>query len=79
MSRNTLPPLSEQVKKSLQQYFAQLDGAEPTGLYDMVLNEMERPLLECAMQHTGNKSKAAELLGINRGTLLKKLKQHGIE
>lgn len=78
MGRNTLPPLSEQVKQSLQHYFAQLDGAVPNGLYELVIKEIERPLLECAIKHTGNKSKAAELLGINRGTLLKKLKQHGI-
>lgn len=79
MSSNTLPPLRDQVKQSLKQYFAQLDGAAPAGLYDLVLKEMEHPLLECAIEHTGNKSKAAQLLGINRGTLLKKLKQHGID
>lgn len=79
MSRHTLPPLREQVKLSLKQYFAQLDGTAPTGLYDLVLKEMEHPLLECTIEHTGNKSKAAQLLGINRGTLLKKLKEHGIE
>ena len=78
MTTNKLPPLREQVKQSLQQYFAQLDGATPAGLYEMVLKEIEHPLLECTIKYTGNKSKAAELLGINRGTLIKKLKAHGI-
>tara|TARA_Y100001001_G_scaffold37316_1_gene31179 strand:- start:6625 stop:6801 length:177 start_codon:yes stop_codon:yes gene_type:complete len=52
-----------------------LNGAQPAPVYDMVLREVERPLLEVVMQQTnGNQSRAAEVLGINRNTLRKKLK-----
>ena len=52
----------------------------PTGLYDLVLQEVERPLLETVMHFThGNQTRAAEVLGINRSTLRKKLRQYGLE
>ena len=62
------------VRRSLEQYFADLDGARPHALHDMVITAVERPLLQFAMERTdGNQSAAAELLGINRNTLRKKL------
>ena len=62
------------VQQSLQNYFAQLDGEDPADLYNMVLTEMEVPLLKVVMRYTNwNQSKAAKLLGISRGTLRKKL------
>lgn len=71
-------PLRECVKSVLEAYFSDLNGHSPEGLYQMVLEEIEHPLLEVVMERTrGNQSKAAELLGINRGTLRKKLKHHG--
>lgn len=67
------------VESSLQQYFADLDGETPCGVYDMVLHQVEKPLLECVMaQCGGNQSKAAAVLGLNRNTLRKKLVQHGL-
>ena len=70
-------PLRQHVKKALENYFAHLDGHDPVDLYDMVLEEIEIPLLEMIMSYTkGNQSKAAILLGISRGTLRKKLKQY---
>lgn len=65
------------VLRSLEQYFADLDGAPPHALYELVTGAVERPLLLFAMHRTqGNQSAAASLLGINRNTLRKKLEQH---
>lgn len=68
------------VHRSLREYFNNLEGEEPVNdLYNMVLAEMEIPLLEKILKHTrGNQTKAAEMLGLNRGTLRKKLKQYGM-
>lgn len=72
--------LSSAVHAALEHYFEKLAGHEPDNLYAMVMEEVERPLLECVMLHSGgNQTKAAQFLGINRGTLRKKLKQYGIE
>ena len=76
---NTGQSFASSVQQSLQNYFAQLDGEDPADLYNMVLAEMEVPLLKVVMRYTnGNQSKAAKLLGISRGTLRKKLKTYGL-
>ena len=74
-------PLATCVKNSLERYFHDLDGEKPAGdLYGMVIREVERPLLEIVMKHVqSNQCKAAEMLGINRNTLRKKLKLHGLD
>ncbi len=65
------------VRASLEQYFKDLRGAEPHSVYDMVVQAVEKPLLEVVMQHAdGNQSKAAQWLGINRNTLRRKLLDH---
>jgi len=67
------------VRRSLIEYFNNLEGEEPAELYKMVLAEMEIPLLEKILKYTrGNQTRAAEILGLNRGTLRKKLKQYGM-
>lgn len=67
--------LSTHVKNSLERYFNDLNGEKTTDVYDMVIAEVERPLLEIVMRHVkSNQCRAAELLGINRNTLRKKLK-----
>jgi len=72
--------LSLTVRKMMRQYFKDLDGEKPSGIYNMVVNCVEKPLLEVVMYHAqGNQTRAAELLGINRNTLRKKLLEHGIE
>ena len=72
--------LANSVKSSLDQYFKDLDGEPPHAVYDMVLSCIEKPLLEYVMQYvTGNQSKAAEILGLNRNTLRKKIQQYNIE
>jgi len=71
--------LRDSVEKALENYFHQLDGQEVTDVYQMVLNEIEAPLLESVMLFTrNNQTKASEVLGLNRGTLRKKLKQYGL-
>ena len=69
--------LGHQVSQSMSKYFEQLDGENATNIYDMVLKEVELPLLEIVMkQCDDNQSKASKILGINRGTLRTKLKEH---
>jgi len=67
------------VQKSLRSYFSELDGQTPSGLYNMVMEEVEAPLFrEVMKQARDNQTKAAEMLGLNRGTLRKKLRQYGL-
>ena len=69
--------LEQCVLRSLEQYFADLDGSRPHALHEMVTTAVERPLLQFAMAKSdGNQCAAAELLGINRNTLRKKLQQY---
>ncbi len=70
-------PLCQHTEDALQNYFACLHGDRPGDLYDLVLGEVERPLFKAVMDYTdGNQSQAAGILGINRGTLRKKLKTY---
>ena len=65
------------IKDNLEGYFQDLRGAEPHAVYDMVVNAVERPMLEVVMLRAeGNQSKAADWLGINRNTLRRKLLDH---
>lgn len=77
---NTDPrALKDCVRQALNDYFKQIDGEEITNLYDMVLAEVEAPLLEVVLEMTrSNQSSAARMLGVNRGTLRKKLKQYNL-
>jgi Fis family transcriptional regulator len=71
--------LSHCVEHALTNYFEQLNGESTTHLYDLFLAEVEEPLLKATLIHTqGKQSKAAEVLGLNRGTLRKKLKTYGL-
>ncbi|MDH4235377.1 MAG: Fis family transcriptional regulator [Gallionella sp.] len=72
--------MARHVRKALKEYFKDLDGEKPCcGMYDMVINCVEKPLLEMVLEHVeGNQTRASELLGINRNTLRKKMQQHGI-
>ena len=65
------------VTDSLEQYFRDLDGEKPAAIYDMVLRSVEKPMLEVVLAKAGsNQTLAAEMLGINRNTLRKKLTEH---
>jgi len=71
--------LADCVKRLLERYFKDLDGEKPTSVYEMVLKNIEKPMIETVLGHAqGNQSLAAEMLGINRNTLRKKLQQHGL-
>ena len=69
------------VREAVESYFKDLDGEEPScAVYDMVMNCVEKPLIETVLYHVGgNQTRAAELLGLNRNTLRKKIQQHRIK
>ncbi|MDO8932021.1 MAG: Fis family transcriptional regulator [Rhodocyclaceae bacterium] len=71
--------ISDCIRRSLNRYFRDLDGETPHAIYDMVLGSVERPLLEVIMKHAdGNQTLAAQMLGLNRNTLRKKLTEHNL-
>jgi Fis family transcriptional regulator len=71
--------IEESVRRNVQEYFKNLDGTPPAGVYDMLIRAVEKPLLEVVMAQAGhNQSKAADWLGLNRNTLRKKLDEHGM-
>ena len=73
-------PLNGCVRKALDKYFTDLGDHSTGELYQLFLSEMEQPLLEKVMQIArGNQTRASEILGINRGTLRKKLVQYNLD
>jgi len=71
--------LRDCVSRVLNNYFENLEGQETVDLYELVISEVEAPLMEAVMRETrNNQSKAATMLGLNRGTLRKKLKTYGL-
>ena len=76
---NSTSSLRENVETAMSNYFKHLDGQPVSDVYQMVMSEIEAPLLEQVMKYVrNNQTKAAQLLGLNRGTLRKKLKQYGL-
>lgn len=72
-------PLRGHTERALHAYLASLDGDAPARLYDLVLREVEEPLFRTVLDYaSGNQSRAADILGINRGTLRKKLREFGL-
>lgn len=68
------------VRRELEKYFKDLDGEPASRIYDMVMQCVEKPVIEVVLERAaGNQSRAAEMLGINRNTLRKKMQQHGIK
>lgn len=69
--------LHDCVKKTLNRYFRDLDGEAPHAVYDMVVSTVEKSMLEVVMGHAdGNQTLAADILGINRNTLRRKLNDY---
>ena len=72
--------LATLVERALERYFEDLKGEPPSGLYELTIRQVERPLLEMTLRESGgNISKAAQALGINRATLRKKLAKYGVK
>ncbi len=72
-------PLRDHAQEALSTYFTNLNGHRPAALYDLVMREVEEPLFKAVLDYaSGNQSRAAVILGINRGTLRKKLKEFGL-
>ena len=73
------PPLKKSAAEAIAHFLATLDGESCIDLYDMVLRQIEEPLLREVLDYTQhNQSHAATMLGLNRGTLRKKLRQYGL-
>lgn len=71
--------LSHAVKHSIRRYLFELEGTQPNNMYELVLKQIEQPLFEAILEHTkGNQSRASEMLGLNRGTLRKKLRSYNL-
>lgn len=71
--------LSDCVEQAMDNYFKQLEGQAVSDVYDLVMAEVEAPMLQIVMKYTRhNQTKAAHVLGLNRGTLRKKLKQYDL-
>lgn len=71
--------LRQAVKDTLRNYFTNIGNEQPVDFYGILLEEIERPLLEVLINHTHyNQVRMANILGISRGTLRKKLKQYGM-
>ena len=76
---HTFPQSQRTVRQAMHQYFLDLDGEAPQPIYEMVLAQVEKPLIEVVLAHAqGNQTRAAELLGLNRNTLRKKMKQYDL-
>jgi Fis family transcriptional regulator len=74
MSRSN--ELADCVKRSLERYFKDMDGEKPTSIYEMVLKNIEKPMIETVLgKAEGNQSLAAAMLGVTRNTLRKKMQQ----
>ncbi|MCH9693356.1 MAG: DNA-binding transcriptional regulator Fis [Gammaproteobacteria bacterium] len=78
-SKASKKPLCKHTEDALDQYFTTMNGDRPGDLYDLVISEVERPLFKAVMDYTqGNQSQAAGILGLNRGTLRKKLRTYSL-
>lgn len=78
-TKQEISQLSHAVKHSIRRYLFELDGTQPNDLYELVLKQIEQPLFEAILEHTkGNQSRAAQMLGLNRGTLRKKLRIYNL-
>ena len=72
-------PLRDCVSDAMDEYFSALDGHDCSGLFEMVMREVEMPLLRSVLEHTdGNQTRASEILGLNRSTLRKKLRRYDL-
>ena len=79
-TQNNINDLTLTVEEAVRAYLRDLDGELPCNLFETVISQIEKPLLQTVLEHCeNNQSKTATYLGINRGTLRKKIKQHQID
>ena len=72
--------LSECVSDAMEKYFKDMDGHEPVDLYDLIISQVEKPLIESVIENSrGNISRAAQVLGLNRATLRNRMQKYGID
>ncbi|MBC9070569.1 Fis family transcriptional regulator [Thauera sp. CAU 1555] len=77
MSRSN--DIADSIQRTLDQYFRDLDGERPAAIYEMVIRNVERPMLEFVLRQAGgNQTAAADMLGINRNTLRRKLTEYDL-
>jgi Fis family transcriptional regulator, factor for inversion stimulation protein len=68
--------LADAVRRALERYFKDMDGEKPTAIHEMVLKNVEKPMIETVLRFAeGNQTLAAEMLGINRNTLRSKMQR----
>ena len=78
-TKSTAHSLNECVGKALKNYFKDLDGEEASNLHELVISQVEKPLFQIVLSHyNGNISRTAKALGLNRGTVLGRLKKYGL-
>lgn len=79
MEQRSEKSLAAAVEKAAKEYLDTMGDQQVTDLYELVLTEIEAPLIECVLQFTdNNQSRTATILGLNRGTLRKKLRKYGL-
>jgi Fis family transcriptional regulator, factor for inversion stimulation protein len=72
--------LADNVQRAMEAYFEDLDGHKVSDLHALFLEEVEKPFFDVVMKHTqGNITHAAQMLGLNRVTLRKRLKKYGLD
>lgn len=78
--KNEISRLYKPVTEALEEYFCNLEGEQPTDVYEMVIREVEIPLIKTVLKYVnGNQRKAATMLGVNRGTLRKKILEYCLD
>ena len=72
--------LGDNVRDAMDKYFKDMDGHEPADLHELIMSQVEKPLIECVIENArGNISRAAQFLGLNRGTLRTRMQKYGLD
>lgn len=80
VQRTTKSFLEQWLQKTVKQYVSHMNGHDNGHLYELIVSGVEKPLVEIVLQETGgNRTQAANILGINRNTLRKKIKEYDLE
>ena len=79
-SKNSSKCLCESVTDAMEKYFRDMDGHEPADLHELIMSQVEKPLIESVIDNTrGNISRAAQYLGLNRGTLRNRMQKYDLD